>query len=144
MLIARASQLSRAQADALMGGQLYGRLKTQAALPGMLAEVYAWRPDAIVREGYELASFLVADMYGIPHVRIATGLASTEDWVLSAIAGGRPGLPVDRIRATPYLSTTPPAFDDRAYGLRFRSGSDELARPLPGVGGPASTGRSCT
>jgi UDP:flavonoid glycosyltransferase YjiC (YdhE family) len=138
-LFARAMKLTRPEADALMGGQLYGRLKTRAALPGMLAEVEAWRPDAIVREGYELASFLVADLHRIPHARIATGLASTEDWVLSTMARGRPNLALDRIRAAPFLTMTPPALDDRAGGHRFRS-PETVARSLgdwwPGLDGP--------
>ena len=92
-LVRQAQDLSRAEADALMGGELYGRLKPRAALPEILAEVEAWRPDAIVREGYELASSLVADLHGIPQVRVATGLASTEDWVLSSIPGGLQNLP---------------------------------------------------
>jgi len=139
-LLGVAQDLPRAEADVLMGGELYGRLKPRAALPGLLAEVEAWRPDAIVREGYELASSLVAELHGIPHVRAATGLASTEDWVLSfTAAGGLPNLPVDRIRSSPYLSLTPPALDDRSGGHRFRDGSGD-ARALPqwwpGVDGP--------
>jgi len=139
-LAGAALDLSREDADALMGGELYGRLKPRAAMPGLLAEVEAWRPDAIVREGYELASVLVAELHGIPHVRAATGLASTEEWALSFISGGLPNLPVDRIRASPYLTMTPPALDDRAGGARFRSVSGEPARALPdwwpGLEGP--------
>ena len=144
-LLGAAQDLPRAEADVLMGGELYGRLKPRAALPGMLAEVEAWRPDAIVREGYELASSLVAELHGIPHVRAATGLASTEDWVLSfTAAGGLPNLPVDRIRASPYL--TPDAAG---------AGRPPRRPPVPGpapatprrrcrTGGRASTVRSCT
>ncbi len=138
-LVRQAQDLSRAEADVLMGGELYGRLKPRAALPEILAEVEAWRPDAIVREGYELASSLVADLHGIPQVRVATGLASTEDWVLSSIPGGLQNLPLDRIRASAYLSMTPPALDDRTGGHRFRAretAAGALPDWWPGLDGP--------
>ena len=53
---------------------------------------------------------------GVPHVRVATGLASTEDWLLE-YTGERP---VEAIRASPQLSFTPPALDDGAVSHRFR------------------------
>jgi UDP:flavonoid glycosyltransferase YjiC (YdhE family) len=106
-------------ANTVVIGDIFGRLATGAAQPGLLAAAEAWRPDAIVRESYEFASVLVAERLGIPHVRVATGLASTEDWLLHH-AAARVELPLDRIRASPYLSLTPPGLDDGPASCRFR------------------------
>ena len=87
------------EANAVVIGEIFGRLDTAAALPGVEAMVRTWRPDAIVRESYEFASVLAAERAGIPHVRVATGLASTEEWVLGHAAAGIE-LPLGAIRAS--------------------------------------------
>ena len=107
------------EANAVVIGEIFGRLDTAAALPGVEAMVRTWRPDAIVRESYEFASVLAAERAGIPHVRVATGLASTEEWVLGHAAAGIE-LPLGAIRASPLVSFTPPALDDGAVAHRFR------------------------
>jgi UDP:flavonoid glycosyltransferase YjiC (YdhE family) len=53
-----------------------------------------WRPDVIVRESAELGSALAAELEGIPHARIATGLAGNEE---RAIAAAAPALDAERI-----------------------------------------------
>jgi UDP:flavonoid glycosyltransferase YjiC (YdhE family) len=111
--------MSPDEANAVVIGEIFGRLATAAALPGLLAIADDWRPDAIVRESYEFASALVAERLHIPHVRVATGLASTEDWLLG-LAAARTELPVERIRASPYLTMTPPGLDDGPAAHRFR------------------------
>jgi UDP:flavonoid glycosyltransferase YjiC (YdhE family) len=121
--------MSPDEANAVVIGDIFGRLVTAAALPGLLAIAEEWRPDVIVRESYEFASALVAERLGIPHVRVATGLASVEDWLLG-LAAARVELPVDRIRASPYLTMTPPGLDDAPAVHRFRDGA-----PRPGRGG---------
>jgi UDP:flavonoid glycosyltransferase YjiC (YdhE family) len=115
------------EANAVVIGDIFGRLDTAAALPGVLAIAEAWRPDAIVRESYEFASVLSAERLGIPHVRVATGLASTEEWLLR-LAEARIELPVERILASPYLTTTPSGLDDGPAVHRFR---ETVPRPLP-------------
>src|ERR1700710_2152010 len=61
-------------------GELFARVDTTAALPGLRAVVGSWRPDVIVRETWEYASTLVADLYDIPVVRVALGLAALDAW----------------------------------------------------------------
>jgi UDP:flavonoid glycosyltransferase YjiC (YdhE family) len=112
------------EANAVVIGEVFGRLGAGAALSGVEAMLAAWRPDVIVRESYEFASVLAAESAGIPHVRVATGLASTEEWVLGHAAAGL-DLPVDAIRASPLLSFTPPALDDGAVAHRFQAGESE-------------------
>ena len=108
------------QANAVVIGEVFGRLAGGAALPGVSAMVEAWRPDAIVRESYEFASAIAAERAGIPHVRVSTGLASTEDWLLDHAAAAV-DLPVSAIRASPLVSFTPPALDDGPATHRFRT-----------------------
>ena len=104
------------QANAVVIGEIFGRLAAGAALPGLRAMVETWRPDAIVRESYEFASVLAAEEAGIPHVRVGTGLASTEEWLL----GHTSGLPHEAVRASPLMTFTPPALDDGPASHRFR------------------------
>jgi UDP:flavonoid glycosyltransferase YjiC (YdhE family) len=106
-------------ANAVVIGEVFGRLAAGAALPGVKAMVEAWRPDAVVRESYEFASVVAAEEAGIPHVRVGTGLASTEDWLLGH---ARAYVPVEAIRASPLVSFTPPGLDDGPATQRFRTG----------------------
>jgi UDP:flavonoid glycosyltransferase YjiC (YdhE family) len=134
-LWAAAYELAPEEANALVVGQIFGRLKTRAALPGVLAAVERWRPDAIVRETYEFAGVLAAERHGIPHVRVATGMSSTEAWLLDLVAAATDDLPLGRIHASPYLTLDPPALDDPGAGrppatFRFRD-PPAAVRPLP-------------
>ena len=115
-------RLPAEEANAVVIGEVFGRLGAGAALPGLEAMIETWRPDAIVRESYEFASVIAAERAGIPHVRVATGLASTEDWLLG-YAGAT--VPIEAIRASPQLSFTPPALDDGAVAHRFRVAGSE-------------------
>ena len=122
------------EANAVVIGEVFGRLAAGAALPGVEAMIEAWRPDAIVRESYEFASVLAAERAGVPHVRVATGLASTEDWLLTHAAAAIE-LPLAAIRASPLVSLTPPALDDGPAAHRFRadapaSGANRWGEPL--------------
>jgi UDP:flavonoid glycosyltransferase YjiC (YdhE family) len=131
-VFARAAGMPPEEANAVVIGEIFGRLDTAAALPGVEAMLRKWRPDLIVRESYEFASVVAAERAGIPHVRVATGMASTEDWLLG-YAGSE--LPLAAIRASPLLSFTPPALDDGAAAHRFRAagesaGPNRWAEPL--------------
>jgi UDP:flavonoid glycosyltransferase YjiC (YdhE family) len=110
------------EANAVVIGEVFGRLGTGAALPGLQAMIESWRPDLVVRESYEFGSAVAAERAGVPHVRVATGLASTEDWLLG-YAGA--AVPVEAIRASPQVSFTPPALDDGAVAHRFRVAGSE-------------------
>jgi UDP:flavonoid glycosyltransferase YjiC (YdhE family) len=121
-VFAPTARMPAEEANAVVIGEIFGRLDTAAALPGVEAMLRSWRPDAVVRESYEFASALAAEQAGIPHVRVATGLASTEDWVLGHAASA---IPIAAIRASPLLSFTPPALDDGAVACRFRTAGVE-------------------
>lgn len=131
--------------------EVFGRIDTTAALPGMEALVASWRPDVVVRESCEFSSFLVAEAGGVPHVQVAIGLARFDGFVLEHAApalvalGADPGLAA--LAGAPRLSLLPPSFedpDDAGPGWpRFRDpGTDPTPDPDPlpewwdGAGGP--------
>jgi UDP:flavonoid glycosyltransferase YjiC (YdhE family) len=132
----------------------FGELATRTALPSLLDVVGGWRPDVIVRESHEFAGALAAEIHGIPQVRVALGVSSTEDDLVTYAAGAVDaqrralGLPSDphgeRLRASPSLTLTPPILEAPSSGPlpglhRFHE-SRASARPLPdwwqGSGGP--------
>lgn len=140
-VFARLPGLSNAEGNALVVGEVFGRIGARAALPGMRAVVDEWRPDLIVREESEFASYAVADAGGIPHVTVAVSLESFTHSFLDVlerpladlgVAAGASGL-LD----APRLSLLPRSFEGAA-GLgsdatrRFRDAADEeQAAALP-------------
>ena len=123
------------EANQLVMGRIFADLKKRAALPGILATIADWEPDVIVRESYEYASVLAAEHYGLPHVRIGPGLASTEVMLNDLATAGSPDLPADAIRHSPYLTLNPPALDAPGAAApprihRFRDVAP-APRPLP-------------
>ena len=135
---ARLPGRSAAEARALVMGELFGRLNTEAALPAMQTIVDERRPDLVVRESCELSSYLVADAAAIPHVQVEVGLSSFHDmadrhWERPLLAlGARPGLA--GLRSAPKLSLTPPSFEDPSSPgppgtTRFRDGAGSQQAP---------------
>jgi UDP:flavonoid glycosyltransferase YjiC (YdhE family) len=119
--------LSHEEANARVVGDVFGRIDTRAALPGMRATVAEWRPDLVVRESCEFSSYLVAEAAGIPHVHVAVGLARFGRAMLPVIEapltelGAEPGLA--GLRAAPTFTLTPRSFEDPAD-----TGGDDLRR----------------
>jgi len=126
-LLADFSQLSFEAGNARMIGDFFGRLDTAATLPSLRRLVDEWRPQVILRESWEYASVLVAELEGIPLARVGLGLAALEErsigWVAPALDAARAelGLPADpageRLHALPYLTTLPAELEDPAVGL---------------------------
>jgi UDP:flavonoid glycosyltransferase YjiC (YdhE family) len=149
-VVARARALPRAEGHAHMMSEGFGDVAARAVLPGLLQLVGAWRPDVIVRESHEFAGALAAERHGIPAVRVALGLVSTEDELASLAAGavdqlrGEIGLPTDpgagRIRTSPLLTLTPAALERTPLAVhRFREARGRAAvmpDHWPGRAGP--------
>jgi UDP:flavonoid glycosyltransferase YjiC (YdhE family) len=72
--------------NAAMVSEFFGRMDTTAALPGLRAIVESWAPDLIVRESWEYASTLVADLYDIPIARVALGIGALDAWSNELVA----------------------------------------------------------
>jgi hypothetical protein len=95
-------------------GEYFARLDTAATLPGVRELVATWRPDLILRESWEYASALVAELNGIPIVRVGLGLAEMEEDSIALAAPALEdfraelGLPADpagdRLRETPFFT----------------------------------------
>jgi UDP:flavonoid glycosyltransferase YjiC (YdhE family) len=145
-LLAEFGELDLDTANAAMIGEYFARMDTAAALPGLRAIVEEWRPDVIVRDCWEYASTLVAELHGIPVVRVALGLAAVEassiELSAAAVDAARAelGLPPDpggdRMHDTPFLTMLPEALEDPAVPAlwpthRFRPDGPDDAPPLP-------------
>jgi UDP:flavonoid glycosyltransferase YjiC (YdhE family) len=120
----RVPQLPPEEANEVVVGEIFGRLNTTAAVPRLRAAIEEWRPDVLVRDPNEYGAALAAEQHGVAHVRVAIGLASTEELGLGIAAGAidairrAEGLPpdpdADRLRSSPYLSAFPDSLDEGA------------------------------
>jgi UDP:flavonoid glycosyltransferase YjiC (YdhE family) len=129
---ARVPELPPEEANEVVVSDIFGRLNTTAALPRLRETCEEWRPHVVVREPNEYGSALAAELHGIPHARVAIGLASTEELGLGLAAGAvdairqAEGLPPDPggdvLRSSPYLSFFPATLDegDQPRTHRFR------------------------
>ncbi|MDQ4133684.1 MAG: glycosyltransferase [Actinomycetota bacterium] len=144
-VMARLPHLSHEEANAVVVGEVFGRLDARATLPGMLAAIEEWRPDLILRENAEFGSYVAAERYGLPQVRVATGLGVFDDWGLPLVVAPLAELrrsvglvPDDegaRLRASPCVTLVPPSMEDPAAPggprARFKDPSTTRTRPLP-------------
>jgi MGT family glycosyltransferase len=118
----RVPQLPPEEANQVVVGEIFGRLNSTAALPKLEAAFDAWRPDVLLRDPNEYGSALAAELHGVPHARVAVGLASTEELGLEIAASAvdairrARGLPPDPdaevLRGSPYLSVFPRSLDE--------------------------------
>src|SRR3954453_20832989 len=145
-LLADHAQLDFEAANARMVGEFFGRLDTVATLPALRRLVAEWAPDVIVRESWEYASVLVAELEGTPLARVGLGLGALEErsigWAaphlepVRAELGLAPDPAGDRLRGLPYLTTLPAGLKDPGMPLpavlhRFGNRPPDTAEPLP-------------
>ncbi|GAA1464819.1 glycosyltransferase [Microbacterium thalassium] len=117
---------SRQESNLVMIRDVFGRLRGRAALPRMQQVVDEWRPDLIVREPAEVASLVVAESRGIPHVQSAIGILETLRLLMGMIghsfadfegsAGLEPGSLLAAASEAPLYTIVPPGFDDDVPG----------------------------
>ena len=132
-------------ANGVMISEFFAGLDLRAELPALREIIESRRPDVIVRESWEFGSTLVAELYGIPIVRVALGLAEMEELTIKLAAPevdkarAHLDLPRDpggeRLAAAPILTTIPQELEDAAVRppgrtSRFRfevgAGAEEL------------------
>lgn len=73
-VFARLPALSMLEANRVVVGEIFAGLDADAALPALRALADRWRPDVVVREPAEFASYVVAEERGIPHVQVNAGV----------------------------------------------------------------------
>jgi UDP:flavonoid glycosyltransferase YjiC (YdhE family) len=120
-LLADFAELDLDRANEAMIGRFFGGLDTRAALPDLLEIVDDWGPDVVIRESWEFASTVAAELRGLPLARVGLGLAAVEELsvrVAAPVVDGvraEAGLPSDpaggRLRGAPYLTAMPAALD---------------------------------
>jgi hypothetical protein len=124
-----------AEASVLANRELFGRMATEAMLPGMREVMTEWRPDLVLREPCEYASAVVAGEMEVGTAQVAISSARAE---LGSIAAAAPALEVHReglaheLVTTPYLTRFPLSFDRSEFPSteRYRTESPD-PRPLP-------------
>ena len=135
------------EANVVVIRDVFGRLDARAMFPHVRAAIEEWRPDLVLRDPSEFASAVAAELHGVPHARVAIGLASMEALSLriAAVAldelRGSVGLPADpggeALRRSPYLTSVPASVEDPDESgppgaHRFRDpGSDAAPATLP-------------
>lgn len=140
-VFAKLPQLPRVEANEMMIREVFARLNTRAALPGMREVVEAWQPDLILREPAEFSSYIVAEEVDVPHAQVSIGLSSLDEFILSLVdepmrefgcAKGADGLrAAARLTSMPTSLDTPPLWGAESIH-RFRSADPPLqATPLP-------------
>lgn len=114
--------------EALVVGELFGRLRTAASLPRLMTAMEEWRPDVVLRDPSQYGSALAAEHHGIPHLRVGFGISAAEHYGLLLVegaladvrrdAGLDPDPGMERVRRSPYLTCTPASLEDPAVPLQ--------------------------
>jgi UDP:flavonoid glycosyltransferase YjiC (YdhE family) len=125
---------------------VFAGLDARSALPGLDETVPRWRPDVIVRDPAEFASYVTAERHGIAHVSVAIAAAALEGFMLPRVddllrdLGAERG--ADGVLEAPVLTVVPPALDGPRLGsgpvtrLRYEAPPATGADPLPRWGDP--------
>lgn len=145
-VMARLPSLSFEEAEAVVVGDVFGRIDTTAILPRMLAAVEEFQPDVVLREPAEFGSALAAERHGVPTARVAAGLAVTDARMtpIAAKALGpirsSLGLPEDpdgrTLIGSPAFTVVPLSFEDEECPgppdtVRVRDDGMPPPKPLP-------------
>ena len=145
-VFARLPALPRHEAEEIVMREVFAGLDATYALPGLGEIVDTWRPDAIVRDPAEFASYVVAEQRGVPHVSMAIAPAALEAFMLPVVDGDLrdlgADLGADGILAAPVVSMVPPVLDGPRAGtghvtrVRYDTPPAGDADPLPDWGDP--------
>jgi UDP:flavonoid glycosyltransferase YjiC (YdhE family) len=129
----RARGLSLEEQNRVTLTELFAGVHARAALPGLIANVRAWRPDVIVRETAEFASLVAAEAFELPCVHASIFLAAGDapDWGELDVALHKLGRrSTDCCWREPYLTLAPASLDPAPHARRFRVPPAPV-RPLP-------------
>jgi hypothetical protein len=143
-MLSEFAQTPVAEAHERMIGDFFGRVDVGATLPGLRSLVESWRPDVIVRESWEFASTLVAEVHEIPLARVGLGTAAVEEDTIALVAGSLDAfrawleLPADprgeRLRAAPYLTQMPEQLEEPGVAMPAHRFRERRRAPAAGLG----------
>ncbi len=127
-LFAALPGLALEEANEVVMRDVFAGADARAALPGLHEIVRTWRPDVVVRETAEFASYVVAEHHGVPHVQVAIGPAGLDAFGLPRVDGPLRALGAargaDGLRDAPVLTLVPEVLDEQRAGAgpvhRFR------------------------
>jgi UDP:flavonoid glycosyltransferase YjiC (YdhE family) len=150
-LWARIRTASPDEANAIVLGESFGRVRAAAALPGVELAMDAWRPDVVLRDACEFASAVAAEAREIPVARVGPWLLAMEAFAvrmaapavddLRRWAGLEPDPAGDRLAASPYLTRTPaslemPGAHELPQVMRFHDAAPPLRAVRPAGAAP--------
>ena len=142
----RVPTVSREEGEVLVVREIFARYDAAAILPGLREAIEGFQPDLILRDPNEYGSAVAADLAGIPHARVAIGLAAVEEGALQIAAETVSELRVsvgleadptgERIRRSPFLTLFPASFEAEGEPQppdirRFRDHEPGPPQPLP-------------
>jgi UDP:flavonoid glycosyltransferase YjiC (YdhE family) len=117
----------------------FGKLEPRAALSSVLATIDSWRPDIVIRESYDFAAAIAAELRAVPVCSIAVGLEVTERWTLAQALPylgelrRELGLATEFPADAPCLTLTPDCLEPPALPSatrrRFRDATSAAAPP---------------
>jgi UDP:flavonoid glycosyltransferase YjiC (YdhE family) len=123
------------QQAAVVVTEIFAGANAQAAFPGALDTIRAWRPQLIVRDSVEFGVLVAAEVAGVPHVRVAVHQRAMEEQICSLAAA-----PIDSLRQAVGLTADQGATlqSERiftSFPESFEGTADgEAARPVYRVG----------
>ena len=145
-------------ADRIVLEEIFAGEFARSALPGMLAIMREWRPDAVLRESTEFASLVAAEHLGVPHRHVSVFLTAGGEFDWSTLLD-----PVERLRAgaglrrehgaepfwrQPYLTMAPRSLEApsavAAGGHPALPGAGGTCAGRCRIGGRAANSRSST
>ena len=116
-VFARLPALTREEANAVVIREIFCGTNVRAALPAMQAVADQWRPDLILRETAEFASYLVAEHTSIAHAQVAVSVASFEEVIRPLVDEPLRQLGSTRgmagLLAAPCLTLVPASLEDQ-------------------------------
>ena len=116
-VMGRLPGLAPDEANRIVSREVFGRIGTAAAMPGLSASFQLQRPDLVLRDPAEFASWVLAQRWGVPTARVGIGLLSLEPpWTEAASEGIREALGQDAGGAAALagghvLAAAPASFD---------------------------------
>jgi UDP:flavonoid glycosyltransferase YjiC (YdhE family) len=121
-VFARLPHLSFEDANAMVMRDVFAGVDARSVLPALTEAVGEWRPDLVVREAAEFASYVVAEQRGVPHVEVIPGTVELDTFTLPLVDAPLRALGAERgadgLRTTPVISVVPPVLDDPAVSER--------------------------